>query len=102
MSSKRSRSFIIAVHWKDCEVWSDHDYPLPSPPHNLCFMRMVRRIAKEFLVDERDRQYYADHYSCWPPPMFVPALTLIEVSSTLNNRAEKYSFTIGGVLAVEL
>lgn len=42
---------------------------------------MVRLIADEFLTEERDRKYYADHYKCWPPPLFVIAVTLIQVSA---------------------
>lgn len=42
---------------------------------------MVRLIADEFLTEERDRKYYADHYKCWPPPLFVIAVTLIQVST---------------------
>lgn len=42
--------------------------------------RMVRKIADEFLTDERDRKYYADQYTCCPPPLFIIIITLIEVS----------------------
>lgn len=41
---------------------------------------MVRIIAEEFLTDERDRKYYADHYTCCPPPLFIIIITLVEVS----------------------
>jgi rhomboid-related protein 1/2/3 len=41
---------------------------------------MVRIIADEFLTEERDRKYYADHYTCCPPPLFVLLITLIEVT----------------------
>jgi hypothetical protein len=41
---------------------------------------MVRKVAKEYLVDDRERQYYADKYTCCPPPLFIPAVSLIEVS----------------------
>jgi len=41
---------------------------------------MVRIIADEFLTEERDRKYYADHYTCCPPPLFILLITLIEVS----------------------
>ena len=41
--------------------------------------RMVRLIADEFLTQERDRKYYADHYRCWPPPLFIIAVTLVQV-----------------------
>jgi hypothetical protein len=41
---------------------------------------MVRIIADEFLTEERDRKYYADHYTCCPPPLFILFITLIEVT----------------------
>ncbi|ODN04614.1 Protein rhomboid, partial [Orchesella cincta] len=40
---------------------------------------MARLIADEFLTDERDRKYYADHYRCIPPPLFIISITLIEL-----------------------
>lgn len=45
----------------------------------FCF-RMVRMIGDEFLTEERDRKYYADHYTCFPPPLFIILITLVEVS----------------------
>lgn len=42
--------------------------------------RMVRMIGDEFLTEERDRKYYADHYTCCPPPLFIILITLVEVS----------------------
>lgn len=36
-------------------------------------------MAEEFLPDDRDRKYYADHYSCCPPPLFIVIITLIEL-----------------------
>lgn len=42
--------------------------------------RMVHVIAMEVLPDERDRKYYADNYSCCPPPLFVILVTILEVS----------------------
>ncbi len=41
---------------------------------------MVHLIAAEFLTDERERKYYADHYSCCPPPLFIILITFVEVS----------------------
>lgn len=41
---------------------------------------MVKVIADEFLTDERERKYYADRYSCCPPPLFIIFITLVEVS----------------------
>ncbi|KYQ51155.1 Rhomboid-related protein 3 [Trachymyrmex zeteki] len=43
---------------------------------------MVRMIGDEFLTEERDRKYYADHYTCCPPPLFIILITLVEVTST--------------------
>ena len=45
-----------------------------------CFDKMVKAIGHHFLEDERDRKYYADSYSCRPPPLFIIIITLIEVS----------------------
>lgn len=42
---------------------------------------MVTVIAMEVLPEERDRKYYADNYSCCPPPLFIIFITLVEVSS---------------------
>lgn len=40
---------------------------------------MVRMIGDEFLTEERDRKFYADHYTCCPPPLFIILITLVEV-----------------------
>ncbi|KAK7790809.1 hypothetical protein R5R35_012064 [Gryllus longicercus] len=78
MSGKRSRSFKCAVHQRDREVSSENDFHVLArePP---AFRKMVRLIADEFLTEERDRKYYADHYSCCPPPLFVVFVTLLEL-----------------------
>lgn len=51
----------------------------PSPLN-----RMVHVIAMEVLPEERDRKYYADNYSCCPPPLFMIFVTLVEVSEPIN------------------
>uniref|UniRef100_A0A146M6D2 Protein rhomboid n=1 Tax=Lygus hesperus TaxID=30085 RepID=A0A146M6D2_LYGHE len=78
MSGKRRRSFKCAVHHLDREVSSENDFHiiLEEPP---AFERMVHIIAGEFLTDERDRKYYADRYTCCPPPLFIIFVTLIEL-----------------------
>ncbi|KAK5640852.1 hypothetical protein RI129_009399 [Pyrocoelia pectoralis] len=78
MTGKRSRSFKCAVHHRDREVSSENDFHLllVEPP---LFRRMVQIIAEEFLTDERDRKYYADHYTCCPPPLFIIIITLVEL-----------------------
>ena len=43
------------------------------------FNKMTRTVAKHFLDDERDRKYYADMYSCMPPPFFILTITLVEL-----------------------
>ena len=43
--------------------------------------RMVKMVADEYLTDDRDRKYYADHYRCCPPPLFIISVTLLEVST---------------------
>ncbi|XP_039307108.1 protein rhomboid isoform X1 [Solenopsis invicta] len=78
MSGKRTRSFKCAVHHRDREVCSENDFHLlvHEPP---LFRRMVRMIGDEFLTEERDRKYYADHYTCCPPPLFIILITLVEL-----------------------
>ncbi|XP_035786835.1 protein rhomboid isoform X2 [Anopheles aquasalis] len=78
MSGKRSRSFKCAVHHRDREVCSENDFHLifEDPP---LFRRMVHVIAMEVLPEERDRKYYADNYSCCPPPLFVILVTFVEL-----------------------
>uniref|UniRef100_A0A336K0V8 CSON003672 protein n=1 Tax=Culicoides sonorensis TaxID=179676 RepID=A0A336K0V8_CULSO len=78
MSGKRTRSFKCAVHHRDREVCSQNDFHLifEDPP---LFKRMVHVIAMEVLPEERDRKYYADNYSCCPPPIFVIFVTLVEL-----------------------
>lgn len=55
---------------------SQHLQAKPQPPF---FNRLVRTVARHFLSDERDRKYYADMYSCMPPPVFILTITFIEV-----------------------
>jgi len=43
------------------------------------FSRATYTIARHFLPDEKDRKYYADMYSCLPPPFFILTITLVEL-----------------------
>ena len=61
------------------EVWTGSVVLRTEARPDSCFRRMVRRLAKDFLTDEADRRYYADRYTCCPPPLFVPIITLLEV-----------------------
>jgi rhomboid-related protein 1/2/3 len=54
---------------------------IPAADENhVSAFRMVRMIGDEFLTEERDRKFYADHYTCCPPPLFIILITLVEVS----------------------
>ncbi|XP_023160401.1 protein rhomboid isoform X1 [Drosophila hydei] len=78
MSGKRSRSFKCAVHQRDREVCSENDFQLvlSEPP---LFRKMVHAVAMEVLPEERDRKYYADRYTCCPPPFFIILITIVEL-----------------------
>jgi len=78
MSGKRSRSFKCAVHHRDGQVWSEDDFHLITKPASP-FQRMVKLVAEEYLTEDRDRKYYADHYRCCPPPLFIISVTLLEL-----------------------
>jgi len=41
--------------------------------------RVAYKLADELLADPYDRKYYADQCSCWPPPLFIPFVTLVEL-----------------------
>ncbi|KAK2149243.1 hypothetical protein LSH36_459g00034 [Paralvinella palmiformis] len=43
--------------------------------------RMSRRWRREHLLEEGERHFHADNYSCFPPPIFVPTITLVEICS---------------------
>ena len=47
---------------------------------DIYYKRIPRRNSKEILLIDPDKQYFADNYSCWPPPVFIPTVTFLEVS----------------------
>ncbi|XP_053641505.2 protein rhomboid isoform X1 [Cherax quadricarinatus] len=100
MSGKRSRSFKCAVHQRDRQVSSETDFHLllHEPP---IFNKMVRLIADEFLTEERDRKYYADHYRCWPPPLFVIAVTLVQLGVFAYYTVTTGEMNVAGPVAVD-
>lgn len=51
----------------------------------------------EVLPEERDRKYYADNYSCCPPPLFMIFVTLVEVSEPINWQLILYYILFCGV-----
>lgn len=81
MSGKRNQSFKQAVEQREAEGWRD-DYVRTTSTgrRQTVFQRMVRWVAKQYLTDDAERQYYADRYTCWPPPLFIPLISVLEVS----------------------
>ncbi|XP_014681445.1 PREDICTED: protein rhomboid-like [Priapulus caudatus] len=79
MTDKRSDSFKLAVQQADGDACSVNEYRCVKRDPDTCFMRMVRKIGREFLTSEMDRRYYADHYTCCPPPLFIISVTLLEL-----------------------
>ncbi|XP_052240787.1 rhomboid-related protein 3-like [Dreissena polymorpha] len=103
MSNRRTTSFRLAVETegprrlvpvtRDIVPYQTLDQPETNP----LFRAMVRRVAREFLTDDLDRQYYADHYTCCPPPLFVPLITFVEVGCFLyNNAVSSGGVTVNG------
>lgn len=86
MKNKRRDSFIVAVDQRDLVDLSCIDskiQPSKSSAKHICpnaFKNMVNKIADNFLDDPRDRKFYADNYRCWPPPIFIISVTLIELA----------------------
>lgn len=80
MKGKRRESFIAAVdqNYIDCE--SINNYGKSKKFYPITFYKMVNTVASNFLDDPKDRKYYADSYTCCPPPLFIITITIIEVS----------------------
>ena len=78
MSNKRSQSFKIAVQNRDQKLWSEHEFRIRRKPSS-CLHAVAKRVAKEYLTDEHDRKYYADKYTCVPPPIFMIVVTCLEI-----------------------
>lgn len=74
-------TFTFPVCWTFCDILTEKLYYILYKYVFCLFFRMVRIVADEFLTDERDRKYYADHYTCCPPPLFIIIITLVEVNS---------------------
>lgn len=86
MSNKRTPSFRLAVDGQNKEQLEC----LTRHERTTCFQVMVRAIARSYLTDDVERQYYADRYTCCPPPIFLPVITLIEVCLLLTQILLKY------------
>lgn len=95
MSGKRSYSFACAVH--------NHDRELSSLIRNNSsfFKKMVHMIALEFLTDDRDRKYYADNYSCRPPPLFIISITLFELIFFIYNSLTTGELNASGPVPID-
>lgn len=84
VSNKRRRSFNVALHCHDHEVVSLTDgaremerQRLPGTRAKLAYF-----LAEEFSPgdDPETRKYYSLQYKCWPPPLFVPSVALLQVA----------------------
>eukprot|EP00058_Branchiostoma_floridae_P013672 XP_002599160.1 hypothetical protein BRAFLDRAFT_118864 [Branchiostoma floridae] len=82
MSNKRRNSFRSAVLSRDrCLNNGDvSSYQLVQPDDlpRTCFQKSVHRVAKEVLTEESDRKIYSDYYSCFPPPLLMIILSLVQ------------------------
>lgn len=74
---------------------------LPRKRKPTCFRKMVRYIAKKYLTSESDRQYYADRYTCCPPPLFVPTVTLAEIGLFTYHCLDAGAISANGPIPVE-
>ncbi|XP_005101581.2 rhomboid-related protein 3 [Aplysia californica] len=95
MSNRRNDSFRLAIESRETDQWQSPLY-LGHTTYLTCFQRMVRRVAKEFLPDQVDRQFYADRYTCCPPPLFIPIITLLEVGCFVYYCVESRLITFTG------
>ncbi|WAQ95848.1 RHBL3-like protein [Mya arenaria] len=105
MSNRRNASFRLAVEHAgpQCLVplsrnnFRYHSIERSRTSHKL-FRTMVKKVAREFLTDDLDRQYYADNYTCCPPPLFVPLITFVEIGCFMYYSVDGGRLTINGPL----
>nr|KAG5714618.1 hypothetical protein BaRGS_000106 [Batillaria attramentaria] len=101
LSNRRNPSFRLAVESRvEGDMWTGSVCLRGEAGPPTCFQRMVRRLAKDFLIDEADRRYYADRYTCCPPPLFVPIITLLEVGCFVYYCMESRMITLNGPVPV--
>ena len=50
-----------------------------SPEESSIFKTMVKKIGDNFLTESWERKYYSEKYSCWPPPLFILTISLIQI-----------------------
>ncbi|KAI8500069.1 Rhomboid- protein 3 [Branchiostoma belcheri] len=51
----------------------------PDNQPKTCFQKSVHRVAKEVLTEKSDRKIYSDYYSCFPPPLLMIILSLVQL-----------------------
>ena len=50
-----------------------------SSKETSLFTKMVSKVGDNYLSEPWERKYYADKYSCCPPPLFIPIVSLAQV-----------------------
>lgn len=77
---KQSKEFELDSSNEDAT--SEFGFPIKAPieSHKRTLVRkMFRKAVKEVLVEEGLSGYYADNYRCWPPPLFLISITIVQV-----------------------
>ena len=97
--TNRSFSFKCALHARDREISSVHDFHLLGQEEPF-FRKLLQFIALKFLPHHRDRKYYAENYKFCPPPLFMLSVTIIQVNCTniyesfLQNILQNFHFSL--------
>lgn len=84
MKGKRRESFIAAVDQSYTDFTTNYNYDKLNKFYPITFSKMVNTVASNFLDDPKDRKYYADSYTCCPPPLFIIIITITEVNKAIN------------------
>ncbi|KAL8601507.1 hypothetical protein ACOMHN_000449 [Nucella lapillus] len=67
---------------------------------DTCFRRMVRRLAKSYLTEDGDRRFYTQRYTCFPPPVFMPLILVLEVGCFVYYCLESGRISVNGPVPV--
>ncbi|RWS30054.1 protein rhomboid-like protein [Leptotrombidium deliense] len=102
MTGKRTSSFKLAVtHREKLDSDCDLNKIRKLAIFQRSFDEMVKTVSNNYLHDNRDRKYYADHYKCFPPPVFIFTITFIELGFFVYYSLSKGELSTSGPVPVD-
>ncbi|CAD5123641.1 DgyrCDS11968 [Dimorphilus gyrociliatus] len=100
LSIKRTASFERALNCNHQITGDSQIYTRTANLHRdnrkSCFSGFVAKISSDYLVDENSRCFFRNRYRCFPPPVFVPFVVILEIVCYLYYAIKEGSFKLSG------